>query len=257
MKSPRWLNKLRRHRHRYLSDRFVVARRMGARLLLDQANAVDNCLLTTGAWEETRIERLFKLAEARFAGEAPRTFLDIGAHGGFYAIQFALTAKDSDTIIAVEPDPQNRAQLHANLFLNGMTSRVRVCDWAATDVEGVVRLNIAPERNRGISRLDMSGDEANFGRSSAFRGSIEIAGRRIDDALELKGARLIVKIDVEGHEAKAMDGMRRTLSDNLCVLQVEVTGRNLATLIGLFASLGYESLGSISGDYYFSNVAAP
>jgi len=230
---------------------------MGATFLLDQANAVDNRLLATGAWEAGRIKRLFEAADARFSGPAARTFLDIGAHGGLYAILFALRARPGDDIVAVEPDPRNRAQLHANLFLNGLAARVRVCDWAATNVEGPARLFIAPERNRGISRLDMNGDEANFGRSSAFRGSIEIAGRRIDDALELKGARLIVKMDVEGHEVRALEGMRRTLSENQCVFQVEVTERNTATILEMFKSMGYESLGSISGDYYFSNVASP
>ncbi len=256
MTNPRWVNKLRRHYYHYLQPRYIVANRMGVRLLLDQTSLIDQTLLATGVWESARVKRLFNLADERLPpGEGRRTFLDIGAHAGLYAILFARHGGGADDLILVEPDPENRAQLQANLFLNNLAGRARVCEWAASDRNGPMQFHVGPSINRGSSRVELTGSEASFGRFGAFDETIEIQARRLDDELALNGGRLAIKMDVECHELRALDGMRRILAANQCVAQVEIDGPNIPAALAFFQSLDYENLGSINNDFYFSNVA--
>ena len=53
---------------------------------------------------------------------------------------------------------------------------------------------------------------------------------RFDDQYALKDQSIIVKMDVEGYEFKALEGMERTLRDNACYLQVEHYGTELERL---------------------------
>ena len=76
----RWCFSLLRRYAKLTKPRFVVERRMGALMLLDQRDKVDLHLLCGGFWEADRIEYLHKLILA--ARQGRRTvFLDIGAHG--------------------------------------------------------------------------------------------------------------------------------------------------------------------------------
>ena len=77
---------------------------------------------------------------------------------------------------------------------------------------------------------------------------------RFDDQYALKDQSIIVKMDVEGYEFKALEGMERTLRDNACYLQVEHYGTELERLKAQCESYGYRFLRTRDIDHFFTNM---
>jgi FkbM family methyltransferase len=231
--------------------RYTVEKRMGGLFLLDQRNLVDKNMLVRGAWDAPQQDHLFGLVERLFpASGGPRQFYDVGAHGALYAIRFALLGRADDRVAVVECDPVNLAQLHGNLFVNNLVSRITVHALAATDHSGTLTLNIAPDNNRGVSRLDAQG-------SITFKGQCAVPGRRLEDLWSGEILPLIAKVDVEGHENATLRGMEKMLRACPALLQVEIFPETLGETKALLAGWGFRHIHSIADDHYFTNQDCP
>ncbi len=230
-----------------------VARRMGAWWLLDQYNIIDRRLFCEGRWEEDQVQRMTGFGRALGAAGVKPSFLDIGSHAGFYAVLMRQTGLFS-RVLAFEPLPAHLARLHANLALNDLAGRVDVLPLALSDAAATLRFAPGPRTNRGMAHTI---DGASTGLLSKTPESeiVEVKAQRLDDLMTLSGAPLVIKIDVEGHEAATITGMRATLTGNTCALQVEILPEVAASVSAQLADLGYRPIGSIGLDHYFTNAA--
>jgi FkbM family methyltransferase len=211
---------------------YAVRRRQGGLFLLNYRNYVDRQLAFYGSFEAAQLARFETLS----AGAA--LFLDIGANIGLYSVALA-KALPNINVIAFEPDQRNRAQLSANLLLNKLVDRVEIVSKAVTAQSGEVRFTEFSERSTGQSKV------------SDAPGAKSVPAVALDDMLDLKGARIAVKIDIEGHELEAIAGMTRLARENICVFQIESFGDKAARLNEIMAGLGYAEAGSIDSDRYF------
>lgn len=175
--------------------------------------------------------------------EKPDLFLDVGANFGLYACVLLVDGA-APRALAFEPDRRNAEQLRANLARNGLGDRVVVEPVALGPETGAARLAEGPASNRGTSRLV----EEEAGAGDAAAAVYEVPVRRLDDLLPLSGARLLVKIDVEGREVGALEGMRRVLSDNHGLVQIEAFDDAHAAIL---AACGYTRLGTIANDHFW------
>lgn len=125
------------------------------------------------------------------AGAGPGTvFLDVGAWIGATAL---LAAACGAEVIALEPDPAARTQLLGNLALNPALARsIRVLDRALAPNTDPVPMG--PGRKAGDS---MSSALHADGPGAWTADAITAAGL---DALLPRGARLLIKVDIEGGE---------------------------------------------------------
>lgn len=185
----------------------------GTRLLLDPRNYIDREIVLKGGYEAGAIAAF--VAEALICD----AFLDIGANIGLYSI--AVARGTQAEVIAFEPDPRNLAQLHANLFLNALETRVRVRGEAvgAAAAEGTL---YAQRDGKDFST-------ALSGMAERPAGAVEIAVPvvALDMLLPWKGRRLAIKMDIEGYELQALQGMTDLLSANNVYLQIEIAPQNL------------------------------
>lgn len=76
---------------------------------------------------------------------------------------------------------------------------------------------------------------------------------RLDAIISCSGRRIALKIDIEGHELIALDGMKRLLETNQCFLQVECWEENSALFVAEMARCGYVLTHRIDVDHYFAN----
>jgi FkbM family methyltransferase len=228
--------------------RYLVEERMGLRLLLDLDNAVDQQIFISGTWEKGTVDTLLGLARQerrRHGGEA--VFLDIGAHWGLYAL-LARQSGMFDRILAFEPDPTNYGQLQANLFLNDATTAIEALQLATSDRERTFGLSLGTYRNRGGTQV------VELGQAD----QVTCRAIRVDHQLDFADKLLVIKMDVEGHEMEAIEGLVGLLAKNRCVLQVEIwstpaeeTPRRLALLETLFARYGIKFVRTIFTDHFF------
>lgn len=157
-------------------------------------------------------------------------FLDVGAHIGMYSVTAARALGGRARVLAFEPNPAARAQLEANLALNGCED-VLVSPAAVTDTVGETELHVPATPDPSFSSLE----PGRFAEGEPVRVDTTTVDREVG-AHGLRPA--LVKIDVEGGELEVVAGMERTL-ELLPMLLVEVDPESGAELERRLAPRGY------------------
>jgi FkbM family methyltransferase len=217
-------------------DGHGVVRRDGALFLLDLNNWYDKVILKWGPGEPE--QRLYLLDNIR--QRECETFLDVGANFGTYAAFVALCTK-ATTIIAYEPDRRSYDRLRTHLLLNRVHKKVETRMAAVSNRNGMVPFIRAPDDNDSLSKVGEDGSD-----------NYSVHAVRLDDELPLTGHRIALKVDVEGHELSALEGMKSLLRANDCFLQVECWKENAACFIDAMKAEGYGLLHQIEQDHYFA-----
>jgi len=143
--------------------------------------------------------------------------VDIGAHVGYVSLLASKQVGVHGKVYAFEPATATRSMLLDHLKLNGATN-IEVRTQAISDRAGTVTFNAVTEGNLGLSSIRAVHES---------KSSVEVMTARLDDVLvDLKSLRLI-KIDIEGAEQLALNGMPHILKKHSPDLIVEVTDRFL------------------------------
>jgi FkbM family methyltransferase len=159
-------------------------------------------------------------------------FVDVGAHIGMYSVAAALALGPRGRVLAFEPNPAARAQLEANLALNGC-GNVIVSASAVSDRVGATVLHVPATPDPSFSSLEA-------GRFAEGR-PVEVEATTVDREVEAHGLRpAVVKIDVEGGEIAVVAGMEQTLESRPALL-VEVGESTGPELERRLAKHGYSA----------------
>lgn len=166
------------------------------------------------------------------------TVIDVGANIGLYAKAFSECVGPQGRVHALEPVPETFGYLSHNVKKFGLQN-VSVYNIAATDVSGDSRMSI-PRMEAGFTniyeaRLDQQGD-------------IPVQVRRLDDMFS--GSKpVLIKIDVEGHEAEVLRGAEALLRKYHPALAIEVTSPDPEKFL---ATIGYRRIDDGTGhDQFF------
>ncbi len=139
--------------------------------------------------------------------------VDVGAHVGYHSLLARHLVGDSGRVYAIEPQPHNCAMLLRNAALNGFDNIVAVAA-AAGASDGWIALKTQSPRDR--SRLTLTGIGVNDGALAFVVPVISLAW--LFKTQDIKRAD-VLKIDVEGYEIEALQGMGDSLAavENLIV----------------------------------------
>jgi FkbM family methyltransferase len=145
----------------------------------------------------------YEPAETAFISDILRpgmTFVDIGANIGYYSLLAARLLGSTGRIIAFEPDPYNYHLLDANIKLNRRQAQVAMRNIALGSAPGQLTL-WKSNSNYGDHRL---------GEWAEGRSGITVAVDTFDAQFRSIGGGTIdlLKIDVQGFEAKVFSGMQ-------------------------------------------------
>ncbi len=165
-----------------------------------------------------------------------QTALDVGANIGILTMELAGLVGLSGSVYAFEPDPENAGLLEKNARLNGF-EQVRVRRAAVSDRNETARLYLN-EDHRGDHRLYDSGDGRKFR---------EVEMVRLDDELKELERLDFIKMDIQGYEGRALDGMKGILSRfagvrilcELCPSLLELAGSDPGRFLGEWRALGF------------------
>jgi FkbM family methyltransferase len=179
---------------------------MGKRMFVDlRGGIVSSTLFLTQVYEpeETRlVVRLLKQGDV---------FVDLGANIGYFDLIASGAVGSTGKVFAFEPDPTNLRLLRRNVEVNGCAN-VFVEPKAVTDTNRSVTLYLSSV-NHGDHRIFASSDdsESNEGRP---RSSLPVDAVALDSYFP-PGSRVdLIKMDVQGAEYFALQGMKRLLREN-------------------------------------------
>jgi FkbM family methyltransferase len=173
-------------------------------------------------WEELPEHTLLK--EHRLKPGA-RVF-DLGAHQGLFALMVSRMVGETGSVIALEPGQHNFETAVKNKETNAAHNLTMLCA-AATDRSGEITFSDTMNGRIGPGILRPS--------------------YSVDDLARKFGAPDVVKVDVEGYEAKVLAGAATTLAakpdwyvEVHCGLGLEDNGGSAEQIVDLFRNAGYQ-----------------
>ncbi|MBU8542634.1 MULTISPECIES: FkbM family methyltransferase [Roseomonadaceae] len=222
----------------YLGDHTALTVLQGRlKMFVDtRGNDLAPHLLIDGTWETnytTLFEKLIRPGD---------TVLDLGAHLGVYTLLGALATGPTGRVEAFEPNPRFAALLARSLAVNGLSGHARVNNMAVGAGEGVAELVFSWAWGGGGHITVTPGHVPEGGQTVACR---VVAP---DEFFPDPDFRVdVVKMDVEGTEARAISGMRKLLarSPNAKVMfefapgMLAAQGSSASELVQLFSQLGF------------------
>ena len=190
----------------------------GIRLVMNRQDPVICGALTLGCYER------FELDVFRSALAEGMNVLDIGANIGLFTVVASKYTGQTGKVIAVEPLPVNCEFLTETIRQNGLTN-IEIEQVAVSNNSGDRELFLSPE-NKGDNRLFPGGKN--------WR-SVSVPMTTVDDIVKRHNMDRVdlIKMDIQGSEGLAIQGMTETLRRNPHVM----------ILMEFWAS-GLESLGT-------------
>ena len=168
-------------------------------------------------------------------------FIDVGANIGCYSVYLSRISSVK-SIYAFEPAPEAYKEMKRNISLQKTPELFHPFDIAASDKGGDVRFYLVGPLagNNSVEPTDKS------------TSSVTVKSAPLDDIMAIRGETIAIKIDVEGHELQVLNGMRKILAANRCLLQVESLEPALANAMDkVLLLLGYKKLFVLRDDYIF------
>ena len=132
--------------------------------------------------------------------------VDIGANVGYYTLLAARRVGPHGKVYAFEPEPRNFRLLMENLRLNGYENVIAI-QKAVSNESGTASLFLSP-RCSGAHSLVSTRDRSNETTTAETV--------TLDDFFETEGCPTIqvIKMDIEGWEMEALDGMHKVITRN-------------------------------------------
>jgi len=178
----------------------------------------------------------------------PKYFLDIGANIGAYSsIFFKFTTVEN--IIAFEPSPATYQEMNENFRKQGF-SVVEAYNIALSDKCGKIGfLEVAPLAGHNAVAATATHNEKI--KAGSERTTVECA--TLDSIINVANESVIIKLDVEGHEAEVLRGAEAFISRNHCLIQVEILNEEkYQECSELLNKYGYREVLFLHNDYYFA-----
>lgn len=153
----------------------------------------------------------------------PGAFYDVGANTGFYSVLIARL--DANRVVrAFEPLSNIAEACASNLALAGVAERVTIEHVALSDTDGQAEIFLPPAEGDLIetkATLEVGFLSAVAGRTTIDCTTLDHVNQRCD--AERIG---LIKIDVEGAEARVLHGGQRTIARDRPLISVELLDRS-------------------------------
>ena len=148
-------------------------------------------------------------------------FVDVGANIGCYTLVAARLVGDAGKVIAFEPVKDIYDRLCFNIQLNKL-GNVSAKKLAVYKESGTLTMHVSDRENMGMSSI--------FHHDTESGQTERVEAIAMDDYMENAGIKKIklIKIDIEGAELEALQGMQRILRDLRPIIIAEISDEVLS-----------------------------
>jgi FkbM family methyltransferase len=254
---PRWLSvaahvvrRLPRGRYRVMNalSRIVNVPAFAARFPRGAPGLIFECDLRNSLAREVYFTGQYEPQETALIEtliKPGQTFVDVGAHWGYYSLIASQRVGKEGRVISIEADPRLYSTLERNVGENALKQIEPIHVAAAAEV-GVLRMSGYNELddNWGVSKL-LGSSVPSIDNSNVF----DVPTVGIDELLDKRGISTVdvLKMDIEGAEALALRGMEtglragryRTMVIELHPTALPAFGSSVTVLVASLRAFGY------------------
>ena len=179
---------------------------------LDFLDPVDREIILNKEYEQDAVNFL----ESEMRKNLFSNFLDIGANSGYYSFYFAKEFTNLK-IHAFEPNVDAYNKFLKTILKNSFKN-IEISNFGLSNINEKIKM--ITWFKHGIAKtnstiLDKSHDTKN---SKIFEANLRIG----DEVIDLAEKKILIKIDVEGHELSVLDGLKVLLNKNKCMILIEI-----------------------------------
>jgi FkbM family methyltransferase len=142
------------------------------------------------------------------------TFVDIGANIGYFTVLASKKVTDTGKVFAIEPYPYNIKLIQKNIALN-QCNNVEILPFALSKNKGFLSYDDSAGNSGNVGDLDS--DFANLLKSTV------VYCMPLDDLIDPATKIDLIKMDIEGAEYLALQGMQRTLNEHTPIIISEIS----------------------------------
>ena len=162
-------------------------------------------------------------AAARYFIQPGMTVYDVGANIGYISLMAARLNGPDGKVFSFEALPANLERLEQNRMLNQLEQRISIQPAAVVARSGSVTFFMHHSGAMGKA-------QGSAGREEQYQQKIEVNGLSLDDFVYRQNQPLpaLVKMDIEGGEGMALEGMARILKEAPPIFLIELHGEQAA-----------------------------
>ena len=219
----------------------------GINLYLDFLDPIDREIIIFNEFEKLEIE--FLLNEIK--KKKLNYFLDVGANCGYYSFKISQNISKIN-IFSFEPNPEAYLKFSKSLLKNiELSKNIKLENFGLSNenkklkMQSMIKFGYAQTGGTSVVTNDKNNNNHKF--YANFKTG--------DEYFEIRNKNLAIKIDVEGHEIKVLNGLEKTLKSNNCILQIEIFSNNFEKVDNFLLSLGYNNFYKIQkrSNHFYAN----
>jgi FkbM family methyltransferase len=181
-------------------------------------------------------------------------FLDIGSNCGYYALFIKKTFPNTH-VVAFEPIKRTYDKLIKNIQLNNFGNQIQTFNFGLSDLNNQVQM-------RGLIKkgfVQSGGFTVHDQNRELKKNEILLTAdlKRGDEVIKYINKKLLIKIDVEGHEINTLKGLSHLIKNNKIYMQIEIFHENKASIFNFLEKNDFKFVKNIYGnrknDYFFVN----
>ena len=232
----------------FLNKNIFVSKFKNVYLNLDIRDPIDRSVLLFDFYEDKQIKYLCKI----FKENKINYFFDVGANCGIYSL---IMSKQFPKIfiLSFEPVKSTFKKLAKNLSLNPKLKNIKKYNYGLSHVNSKLKMKALFKKNfiqsGGYGVVDNKNNIKNLHTEFAVF-------KKADDKFKYKKKTICLKIDVEGHEIFALDGLKKIFKNNKIFLQIEILPNNFTKTNKWLSNFGFKKINKINADYYFYKETA-
>lgn len=218
-----------------------------SKMFLDFLDPIDRGIILFQEYDKSEFDYLTK----QINSFKPNYFLDVGANCGYYSIKIANEYPDIK-IFAFEPNQEAYFKFSNTLKIDHqLANKITLYNFGLSNLD--TKLKIKSLIKHGYAQTGGSSIDRLYTKGT-YQEKIENF-KIADKFLNINNSKIIIKIDVEGHEFKVLEGLKKIIRNNKCIIQIEIYKKNYLKVNNFLTLNGYKLNNLINErfNYFYKN----
>tara|TARA_Y100000741_G_scaffold106345_1_gene79470 strand:- start:44 stop:835 length:792 start_codon:yes stop_codon:yes gene_type:complete len=218
------------------------------KMFLDFLDPIDRQLILYQKYEYEEIlilKELIKKHQANF-------FFDIGSNCGYYSLKLANIFKNLK-IFAFDPNAEANYKFKKTLNIYPtLSERITLHNFGLSDVNSVFKMRTKIKYGYAQTGGSALHNNENHKDTKTFDANFKIA----DEIFSITNSVLAIKIDVENLEYRTLNGLKKIINNNECILQIEIFGNNFNKVNKFLVENKFYKINEIKkrSNYFYTNI---
>jgi FkbM family methyltransferase len=216
-------------------------------MFLDYLDPIDREIILLQEFEKLEINYLSNKLDDHKA----KFFLDIGSNCGYYSVIIAKKFPKIK-IFAFEPNQEAYFKFNKTLKKNPLIAKkITSYNFGLSNLN--TKLIIKSLNKHGYAQTGGSSIERKYDKGTYTKSLEDFKiGDRI---INIKNSVIGIKIDVEGHEFKVLEGLQKTIKYNRCIIQIEIIKKNFFKIDKLLSQNNFRLINKIHerSNFFYKN----